>query len=864
MAHSAVLIDGNSLMYRAFFALPALTDSKGAPTNAVYGFMGMLLKVLSDEQPEYAVVAFDVHGPTFRHERFSDYKGTRAPTPDELRPQFPMIKEILSAMHICILEKQRFEADDLIGTASRVFAESDIPSLIVTGDRDSFQLTGEKVSVLYTKRGITDTERITPAVIMDRYGITPAQLIDMKALCGDTSDNIPGIAGIGEKTAARLIAAYGDLESCLFHADTDEKGKLRERLLGGADTARLCRFLAEIDRNAPVAIDIESTRVHDIADAIPALTAHDLKTLAARLAALNAGYGMPTAEAPAEETEAAYAIADAEETDEKGFRTFIEELSGDDPAAITLSDSAVSCACSSRCAMLPLGGRSLLEPGIDRETALLLLRPLLESSRPKLICRAKELRREAARLGIEINGNVDDPSLAAYVADPQRKSFTAEALAEAEGINVKSGAASLFALDSHYRTVMEKAGTAHILEEIEKPLSSVLYSMEEAGFTADRGVLTELGGMFSDRISILTKEIRQYAGYEINIQSPKQLAVFLYDELGLKNGQRGASARSTSADILEAMADDHPVIDKILEYRKYTKLQGTYIEGLLKLLDTPGGDGRIHTRFDQTGTVTGRLSSLEPNLQNIPVRSELGRDIRRAFIAGPGCVLVDADYSQIELRVLAHMAHDEHMIDAFVSGEDIHRRTAAEIYGVPISEVTPQMRSAAKAVNFGIVYGISEFGLARNTGLTRKEASEFMEMYLKRYPAVGIFMHESVEKARQTGYTETMSGRRRYIRELKDPNRNIRAFGERAAMNSPIQGTAADIIKMAMINTARALTGMKSRLILQVHDELIIEAPAEEAEKAANILKEQMEAVIRLDAPLRADVSTGSNWMECK
>ena len=857
-------------MYRAFFALPPLSDKQGNPTNALYGFLSMLLRVIADERPEYAAVAFDVHGPTFRHERFAEYKGTRAPTPDELRPQFPLAKEALRAMGVPVMEKQGYEADDLIGTASRIFLEMGVPSLIVTGDRDSFQLTGDGVEVLYTKRGITDTERVTEKTIFEKFGITPRQLIDMKALCGDTSDNIPGVPGVGEKTAAKLIAKYGGLEACLSSADTQEKGKLRERLIENSALARECRFLAEIDRHAPVEFDPESARIGSLSGGMEFLKEHELKSLAQRLSGVMQLYGGAVVDNSVEKGEETVDIPveiPVEEVVENAadLMKAVDNVPESVPAAIILEETKASlCISGGAAATVAIGQKTLLDMGISAQDALLALKPVLESERPKIVCGEKMLRTQAKRLGIEMRGEIYDAALAAYVLDPQRKSFEGSALIEEAGFAENSGAAALFPLKNMQEKQMKADGLDGLYRDLEAPLSGVLYRMEQVGFKADEKVLEELGRTFTAKEDELAKEIRAIAGYEINIQSPKQLAVLLYDELGLDNGKKGAQARTTGAEVLEAMADQHPVVEKILEYRKYAKLNGTYIEGLLKLLRAPGGDGRIHTRFDQTATATGRLSSLEPNLQNIPVRTELGRDIRRAFVAKEGCLLVDADYSQIELRVLAHMAKDERMIEAFRSGEDIHRRTAAEIYGVPIGEVTGQMRSAAKAVNFGIVYGISDFGLSRNTGLTRWEAADFMKMYLSRYPAIGVFMQEAVAQAKSKGYASTMLGRRRYIREMTAANRNIRMFGERAAMNSPIQGTAADIIKLAMIAVDRALEGMESRLILQVHDELIVEAPEHEAEEAARILKAEMEKVMQLDVPLRADVSVGKNWLECK
>ena len=858
MPEKLVLVDGNSLMYRAYHALPPLDNGEGVPTNAVYGFLSMLLKALADEKPGYCAVAFDPHGPTFRHADYEAYKGDRPPTPDDLRPQFPIAKELLQAMGIAIMSVDTFEADDLLGTLSKKAEEAGLESLLITGDRDSFQLVSPMTSVLYTKRGITDTVRVTPEYIKETYGVTPVQLIDMKGLMGDTSDNIPGVPGVGEKTASKLVAQYGSLEKVLEAAPEEQKGKLRERLMAYADQARLSKKLATIERDMPVEMDLKNLRLGDLTGALPGLEAYKLKSLIPRLKQFQpAG---DAAAAPALEAKAPAWHEIRQFGDLDSLSTWAADNTAH-AAAVAEGEALTVALEGGERATIKTGG-DLLNAGLDAGDALIALRPILESNEEKILPDVKAFLGEIGPLGITLNGPAFDARLAGYVLDSSRKKYALTDLTTDGGYDAHP-ASALFDLARAQKAQLEEAGMTRLYQEIELPLTRTLYDMEREGFLVDREELKRLGASYAERIADLTEKIHAYAGYPVNINSTKQLGELLFEKLGLSAGRKTSRGYSTDAETLENLYEAHPIVPLILEHRKYQKLNGTYIEGLM---NKHAADGRIHTSFDQTTAATGRISSVDPNLQNIPVRSELGREIRKAFVARPGWMLVDADYSQIELRVLAHMSDDPVMIDAFLKDQDIHRRTAAEVYGVPLDQVTGAMRSAAKAVNFGIVYGISDFGLARNIGVSRKQAAEFIERYLSRYAGIKRFMDTSVAQGKLQGYVTTLFGRRRYLPEIASPNYNIRSFGERIAMNSPIQGTAADIIKLAMVEAHRALTSekLKAKLVLQVHDELIVESPPEEIERVSVLLKSAMEGVASLSVPLKVDLCVGRDWNACK
>ena len=852
MASKMLLVDGNSLMHRAFHALPVMTSDSGEYTNALHGFMMMMLRVMADEKPDLCAVAFDRHGPTFRHLRYDAYKAGRVPTPDELRPQFESVQALLREMHIRIVELDGYEADDILGTLSLMCEEEGIDALVITGDRDAFQLAGPHTTVLYTRQGIKDTERVTPAFIREKWNLTPAQLIDMKGLMGDTSDNIPGVPGIGEKTAQKLIERYGTLEAALDSAETDQKGKLRERLMEGRESAAFSKWLATIDRHAPLNLRPQDCPLHNLKDGAAMLNRLQLRQVSARLESLS----------EAEDVSMSIRLPEAGACEALPRDEFEARVASLPAGVIALSFGTHLCVAASdgACVALRLGG-DLIDPGVDEAEAAALIQPLVDRAGLVVLHDLKRLM----GLGLSFPGRVFDVMLAGYLINPQRRSFSLAALCADQQLpldeNLPAGA--LLRLYAQQAELLRRDGLEKLYDEIELPLARVLYDMERAGVLTDEAALIALSERFNKQVEDLLAAIRAQAGEALNVNSPKQLGTYLFETLGLPGGKKTKTGWSTSADVLEAIQDEHPLVAQVLEYRKYAKLKSTYVDALLRLR---GRDGRIHTSFDQTATVTGRISSLEPNLQNIPVRTPLGREIRRAFVARPGCRLVDADYSQIELRVLAHMSGDEVMIDAFRRNQDIHARTAAEVYGVPLEEVTPEMRSSSKAVNFGIVYGISDFGLARNIGVSRAEAAGFIQRYFARYPQVKRYMDGCVALGNTQGYVTTLFGRRRYLPELSDRSYAIRQFGERAAMNSPIQGTAADIIKLAMIRVHDALRqqGFEARLILQVHDELIVEAPEDEAAKAASLLKACMENIVSLDVPLVAEVNIGRSWYDCK
>ncbi len=838
-----VLIDGYSLMHRAFYALPALTNSRGEYTNAVFGFYSMLLKVVKDAQPGYLCVALDAHAPTFRHKAYAAYKGTRKPMPEELRPQLGLLRSSLTEMGVCWTEAPGYEADDIIGTLSAQAEALGWETVIVTGDRDSFQLIGGGTTVWFTRKGLSETERLDTAGLKEKYGILPGQVTDLKGLMGDSSDNIPGVAGVGEKTALKLLAEYGSLEETLAHAE-EVKGKLGEKLRLGAEDARMSRELATICRQAPLSVGPKDAALPPLERARPVFRELEFGSLLERL---------PKGEAEAERPPEVL-------SDPEALAALAEES----------QDADIGFFCDGQTAYLGIrGGRDvsvalqgdLLTPGMDEDGLFRLLAPLFEGKGSKCLFDGKALRTKLAALDIRLNGSVFDAALAHYLLEPGSQSSAAALLAAED--RAMSGLAFL-ELCGRLEEELRALHMWELFEKVETPLSDVLFRMEQAGFRVDRQALNALQTEFGENIARLQAEAYEVSGQTFNLNSPQQLGELLFETLGLPSSKKTKRGYSTDAEVLESIQDMHPVVPIVLQFRALSKIKSTYIDGLLKLSDA---EGIVHTTLNQTVTVTGRISSAEPNLQNIPVRTELGRGIRKVFVPrNENNVLVDADYSQIELRVLAHMAKEEHMVEAFREGQDIHAQTAAKVYGVPLSQVTSAMRSSAKAVNFGIVYGISDFGLARNISVSRKEAADFIERYFAQYPAVRIFMDKCVKTAKEKGYVETLLGRRRAIPELKSANFNTRSFGERAAMNTPVQGSAADIIKVAMVRVQRALEeeGLKARLILQVHDELIVDAPREEAAQVETLLKREMEAAYALDAPLVAEVKTGASWYETK
>ena len=845
-----VIIDGNSLMHRAFHALPPLSNADGVYTNAVFGFLSMLFKVVGDEQPRYLAVAFDLHGPTFRHKDYSEYKAGRKPTAPELRPQFDLVRECLEKMGVKILTCPTFEADDILGTFARRCEEAGIPALLVTGDRDSMQLVTKTSNVLYTRRGVSDVVRYTPEKVLEDFGVTPAQIPDLKGLMGDASDNIPGIPGIGEKTAIKLLSAYGTLENALDHAEADLKGKQREKMIDGRMSGLMSKKIATITRYVPLDdVTLEDCRLGDMRGVLPLFEQLGLKTLTVRLlqlSGLRAEENAPAAPQIAWQDERQL-LSEAE------ISTFISALPTDARTALLMREDGVSLAAENGAQALIPYAQGLLGGGLDPLCAAKALASLLTGARPLILWNAKRLKTEFASWGLPVTAVFDDDQIMQYLLAPQNGKYEAP----------ENAAALLQQTLSDERALDEQEMTK-LYREIELPLLSTLYDMERDGFLVDCDELNRLGAQYDQQIAELKDEIFSLCGVApFNLNSPQQLGSVLFDTLGLPAKKKTARGYSTDAETLNELAELHPAVDKILLYRQVAKLKSTYIDGLLRL---KGRDGRIHTWFDQTIAATGRISSSEPNLQNIPVRTPMGREIRRAFIAPAGSVLVDADYSQIELRLLAHLSGDEAMCEAFTLGQDIHARTAAEVYGVPLDKVTPQMRSSAKAVNFGIVYGISDFGLASNLHISRKEAAEFISRYFARYPAIHRFMDACVSQGKAEGYSVTMYGRRRPLPELSSPNYNRRQFGERAAMNTPVQGAAADIIKIAMnaVHDELKASGLTAKLILQVHDELIVEAPEEEREQVETLLRRCMENAASLRVPLIADVHSGRSWYDTK
>lgn len=845
-----VIIDGNSLMHRAFHALPPLSNADGVYTNAVFGFLSMLFKVVGDEQPRYLAVAFDLHGPTFRHKDYSEYKAGRKPTAPELRPQFDLVRECLEKMGVKILTCPTFEADDILGTFARRCEEAGIPALLVTGDRDSMQLVTEMSNVLYTRRGVSDVVRYTPEKVLEDFGVTPAQIPDLKGLMGDASDNIPGIPGIGEKTAIKLLSAYGTLENALDHAEADLKGKQREKMIDGRMSGLMSKKIATITRYVPLDdVTLEDCRLGDMRGVLPLFEQLGLKTLTVRLlqlSGLRAEENAPAAPQIAWQDERQL-LSEAE------ISTFISALPTDARTALLMREDGVSLAAENGAQALIPFAQGLLGGGLDPLCAAKALAPLLTGARPLILWNAKRLKTEFASWDLPVTAVFDDDQIMQYLLAPQNGKYEAP-----------ENAAALLQQTLSDEHALDEQEMTKLYREIELPLLSTLYDMERDGFLVDCDELNRLGAQYDQQIAELKDEIFSLCGVApFNLNSPQQLGSVLFDTLGLPAKKKTARGYSTDAETLNELAELHPAVDKILLYRQVAKLKSTYIDGLLRLT---GRDGRIHTWFDQTIAATGRISSSEPNLQNIPVRTPMGREIRRAFIAPAGSVLVDADYSQIELRLLAHLSGDEAMCEAFTLGQDIHTRTAAEVYGVPLDEVTPQMRSSAKAVNFGIVYGISDFGLASNLHISRKEAAEFISRYFARYPAIHRFMDACVSQGKAEGYSVTMYGRRRPLPELSSPNYNRRQFGERAAMNTPVQGAAADIIKIAMnaVHDELKASGLTAKLILQVHDELIVEAPEEEREQVETLLRRCMENAASLRVPLIADVHSGRSWYDTK
>ena len=845
-----MILDGNSVVNRAFYGVRPLNAPDGTPTNAVYGFLAILQKLFEGEAPDSLCVAFDLPAPTFRHEMYEGYKAQRKPMPEELAVQMPLLKETLDAMHIRRLEAAGWEADDVLGAVSAICEKSGWACEIVTGDKDSFQLITETTSVLHVKSRMGQTETILydRARFEEEYGFAPPLMVDLKALMGDASDNIPGVPGIGEKTALDLVRRYGRVADIYAGLDgLDIKDSVRKKLAAGRESAEMSYTLATISREAPVELKPEDASwSRDFGPELYAV----LDRLGFRR--FIEKWGLAPAPEAVQETESrampelSALTAQEAEARIRAAETLGLALPGADLDSLSLCDGE---------AIFTLNWGEL---GEDYNR---LLRLVFSPEVKKSAHGVKDLMGLALAEGLGTEGFVFDTELAAYVLDPTESGYDLGKLTKRYlGAELPEARAAL-ELMAPMRAKLAENGAEKLYFDIELPLCQVLAEMERAGFLVDRKALADFGESLTAGIDALQRGIWELAGHEFNINSPKQLGEVLFDELMLPAGKKTKTGWSTNADILEKLIGKHPIIGDILEYRMLTKLKSTYADGLLKVISA---DGRIHTNFRMTVTATGRLSSTEPNLQNIPVRRELGAQIRRMFVAAPGCVLVDADYSQIELRLLAHISGDETMQNAFKSGEDIHAVTASQVFGLPLAEVTPAQRSSAKAVNFGIVYGISAFSLAQDIKVSPAEARAYIDAYMQKYHGVREYMDRVIAEAKERGYVETLFGRRRPVPELKASNFNTRSFGERVARNMPIQGTAADIIKLAMVNVRRRLRaeGLEARLILQVHDELIAECPEREAERVAALLEEEMERAVTLSVPLTAEAHSGHSWAE--
>ena len=862
-----LILDSNSILNRAFYGVRYLSAKDGTPTNAIYGFLNILLKLIKEQEPDYICAAFDVKAPTFRHKQYEGYKAQRKPMPEGLAAQMPLAKDVLRAMGVTILEKEGYEADDIIGTVARLCEESEISCFIATGDKDDLQLASDKTKVILTvtKSGYNETIIYDDKAVKEKYHVTPTEFIDVKALMGDPSDNIPGVKGVGEKTAMSLIEKHHSIEYIYENIDDiGLKGAMLQKMKDGRKMAFMSKELATINRNTPIEFNAEECvfdGFENNGELYEILKRLELNSIIKKLDLSG---------------------VDNVKENEDIFKDFSYQvgdknmISGDKVTVVldfdgdNISSAAVGA-----------GNNAVVLNEQDD------IKELLEDdSIAKVMFDVKEAI-------VKLNGRIDiknisdDTAIAAYLVDPAKNEYTIEKLAseyfgtviekpEVKQLSLLDDvetdrseylakcAVALGVLNERIGDKIKENGQEKLYQEVELPLVTVLAHLEINGFLVDDNQLKEFADKLGEKIDALTNEIYMLAGEEFNINSPKQLGVILFEKLELKPVKKTKTGYATNADVLEKLRDKHPIVNFIMEYRQLAKLKSTYCDGLTAVVNP--NTHRIHSVFTQTVTVTGRLSSTEPNLQNIPTRTELGREIRKMFVAKEGYVLVDADYSQIELRVLAHIANDETMINAFRNNEDIHAVTASQVLGIPLEDVTKEQRSSAKAVNFGIVYGIGEFSLAQDLHISVKEAKAYIESYLEKYHGVRHYMESIKEQAKKDGYVKTMLNRIRYIPELKSPNYNIRQFGERVALNTPIQGTAADIIKLAMVRVDNRLIneGLKSKLILQVHDELIVEAHKDEVDKVKQILSEEMQGAMELNVPLKVDMSTGHSWYDAK
>ena len=862
-----LILDSNSILNRAFYGVRYLSAKDGTPTNAIYGFLNILLKLIKEQEPDYICAAFDVKAPTFRHKQYEGYKAQRKPMPEGLAAQMPLAKDVLRAMGVTILEKEGYEADDILGTVARLCEESEISCFIATGDKDDLQLASDKTKVILTvtKSGYNETIIYDDKAVKEKYHVTPTEFIDVKALMGDPSDNIPGVKGVGEKTAMSLIEKHHSIEYIYENIDDiGLKGAMLQKMKDGREMAFMSKELATINRNTPIEFNAEKCvfdGFENNGELYEILKRLELNSIIKKLDLSG---------------------VDNVKENEDIFKDFSYQV-GDknmisgDKVTVVLDfdgDNISSAAVGAGNNAVVLNEQDDIKELLEDDSIAKVMFDVKEAI-VKLNCR------------IDIKNIADDTAIAAYLVDPAKNEYTIEKLAseyfgtviekpEVKQLSLLDDvetdrseylakcAVALGVLNERIGDKIKENGQEKLYQEVELPLVTVLAHLEINGFLVDDNQLKEFADKLGEKIDALTNEIYMLAGEEFNINSPKQLGVILFEKLELKPVKKTKTGYATNADVLEKLRDKHPIVNFIMEYRQLAKLKSTYCDGLRAVVNP--NTHRIHSVFTQTVTVTGRLSSTEPNLQNIPTRTELGREIRKMFVAKEGYVLVDADYSQIELRVLAHIANDETMINAFRNNEDIHAVTASQVLGIPLEDVTKEQRSSAKAVNFGIVYGIGEFSLAQDLHISVKEAKAYIESYLEKYHGVRNYMESIKEQAKKDGYVKTMLNRIRYIPELKSPNYNIRQFGERVALNTPIQGTAADIIKLAMVRVDNRLIneGLKSKLILQVHDELIVEAHKDEVDKVKQILSEEMQSAMELNVPLKVDMSTGHSWYDAK
>lgn len=877
-----LLIDGNSIINRAFYGIMGskmLMTEDGTYTNAVYGFLSILFKELDDIKPEYLVVAFDLKAPTHRHKMYDKYKANRHGMPEELAMQMPILKETLKAMNVCIIEKEGYEADDILGTLAKWGQKEELEVTVLTGDRDSFQLIDKniKVRIPRTKMGKTETEDYTVEKIEEEYGLEPLDLIEVKGLMGDTSDNIPGVPGVGEKTALNLIKQYKSIDEVYNHID-EQKGKLKEKLSENKDLAYLSRTLGTIDINAPIEKDLGAFQVEEWnkPEVLEIFKKLKFNRFIDRFA-LQENIGATSFSDSQINTE----IEHEKIVDKTKLAELKQEIQENKVIYYYLTEEKfiIYSPKTNKCFSIEniqdfkdiFEDKNILKCSYkQKEEFIILWNKGIE---------AKNLMFDIAIAGYILNSNINKYTIE-YLANEYINFDIAEYLSNTEETGVEQitlfdnaekpkedktyiYAYAIYKLYNVLTKKMEEAGSIDLFNKIEMPLTEVLASMQYEGIYIDKQELLDFGKELQEKIDILTKEIYELTGEEFNINSTKQLGEILFEKLKLTAKKKTKTGYSTDVDVLEKIKYEHPVIEKILEYRQLQKLNSTYVEGLIPYIDETG---RIHSKFHQTVTTTGRISSTDPNLQNIPTRMELGRKLRKVFKPEQGYIFVDADYSQIELRVLAHISKDKNMIEAFCNNEDIHAQAASKVFNIPLEEVTKEERTKAKAVNFGIVYGISEFGLGEQLGVSRKKAKEYIEQYLDKYSGIKEFMTNIVEETKEKGYVETLYHRRRYVPELKSNNYMVRQFGGRVAMNTPIQGTAADIMKIAMINVYNKLkeNNLKSKLIVQVHDEILVETLESEKEQVKQIVKEEMENVIKLKVPLLAEVEEGYNWYEAK